>query len=119
MRLGRAGVFMSVALALAALVSACDDGGGGRELEVVQKDDACTPATFDAKPGEKITFELVNQGSKDKEFEGTDGTKLEEVLVPAGKTRKTNWTAPKNPGTAKFKCYLPGGPTTIVTVEVR
>ncbi len=117
MRLVRAAWLAVVAVAL--LGAACDNGGERREVEIIQKDDACTPASFEAKPGEKITFELINQGSKDKEFEGTEGTKLEEVVVPSGKTRKTNWTAPKNAGTAKFKCYLPGGSTTIITAEVK
>lgn len=117
MRLMRAA---GIAVLTATLVgAACGGGGEGREVEIIQRDDGCSPAAFDAKPGEKITFELVNQGSKDKEFEGTEGTKLEEVVVPSGKTRKTNWTAPKSAGTAKFKCYLPGGSTTIITADVK
>ncbi len=117
MRLTRAAWIAVTTVALVG--AACGDGGDGREVEIVQKDGGCTPASFEAKPGEKITFELINQGTKDKEFEGTEGTKLEEVVVPSGKTRKTNWTAPKTAGTAKFKCYLPGGTTTIVTAEVK
>jgi plastocyanin len=117
MRLMRAAGVMLACVTMLAV--ACSGGGEGREVEIVQTDDGCTPATFQAQPGEKITFEIVNQGSKDKEFEGTEGTKLEEVVVPAGKTRKTDWTAPKSAGEAKFKCYQPGGSSTIITAEVK
>lgn len=98
---------------------ACTTGGDGRLIQIVQNDDGCSPASFTAAPSEKLTFEFVNQGTKDKEFEGVEGTQLEEIKVPAGKTRKTNWTAPKTAGAAKFQCYLPGGATTIVTADVK
>lgn len=107
-------VFVSLA------VAAC--GGnttGGRTVQIVQTDDACSPTSFSVRAGETITFELTNQGTKDKEFEGIEGTRFEEVKVPAGRTRRSGWTAPRTPGTARFKCYLPGGPTTIITAEVQ
>lgn len=118
MRIARGLCLATVFVSLA--VAACGgDTTGGRTVQIVQTDDACTPTTLTVQAGEKITFELINQGTKDKEFEGIEGTRFEEVKVPAGRTRRGSWTAPKSPGTAKFKCYLPGGPTTIVTAEVQ
>lgn len=105
--------------ALMVLVTACSADSGGRQVTITQTNDACTPATFQVQTGEKITFEIANQGSKDQELEGIEGTKLEEVKIPAGKTRTANWTAPKDPGTAKFKCYAPGGASTIITADVQ
>jgi uncharacterized cupredoxin-like copper-binding protein len=113
------GLWLATVVVGLALVACGGDETAGRTVQIVQTDDACTPETITVQAGEKITFELVNQGTKDKEFEGIEGTKFEEVKVPAGKTRRSSWTAPKSPGTAKFKCYLPGGSTTIVTAEIR
>ncbi len=113
------GVCLAIAFVALALAACGGDEATGRTVQIVQTDDACTPTSLTVQAGEQITFELVNQGTKDKEFEGIEGTKFEEVKVPAGKTRRSSWTAPKSPGTAKFKCYLPGGSTTIVTAEVR
>ncbi len=113
------GVCLATVLVTLALAACGGNEAAGRTVQIVQTDDACTPTSLTVQAGERITFELVNQGTKDKEFEGIEGTRFEEVKVPAGKTRRSGWTAPKSPGTAKFKCYLPGGPTTIVTIEVQ
>ncbi len=114
-----AGIALAVMLTGAAFAACSSDEAEGRVIQVTQSDEGCQPASFQASAGEKITFEIVNSGSKDKEFEGVEGTKLEEVKVPPGKTRKANWTAPKQAGSAKFKCYIPGGATSFVTGEVR
>ncbi|MER3419299.1 MAG: hypothetical protein C4290_01685 [Chloroflexota bacterium] len=118
MRFSR-GLCLATAVVSLTLLACGSEATDGRTIRIVQSDDACTPDTITVQAGEKITFELVNQGTKDKEFEGVEGTKFEEVKVPAGKTRRSGWTAPRSPGTAKFKCYLPGGSTTIITAEVR
>ena len=103
------------ALLVGALAAACSSGGGGRELEIVATEQACTPAAATAKPGERLTLEITNRASGDREIEGIEGTKLEEVLIPAGRTRKVNFTMPKE-GSAQVKCYIPGGPTTIIKI---
>ena len=105
----------AAALLVGALATACSSGGGGREIEIVATEQACTPATATAKPGEKLTLEVSNQAKSDREVEGIEGTKLEEVLIPAGRVRKLNFTMPAS-GTAKIKCYIPGGPTTIIEI---
>jgi len=69
--------------------------------------------------GKKVKFEVKNDGKKDQEVEGIDGTKLEELLIPSGKTRSINYTAPKEAGEQKVKCYAPGGASTIVTINVK
>jgi uncharacterized cupredoxin-like copper-binding protein len=103
----------------AVMVAACGgDDGPRRIVQIVQTDDACTPATIDLKAGERVTFEVKNEGKKDHEVEGIDGTKLEELLVPAGLTRKLNYTAPDSGGTQKIKCYIPGGSATIIEVTI-
>lgn len=104
----------------AILAAACDDGGGGprRTINITQTNDSCTPAAIDLQTGEKVTFEVKNEGSKGKEVEGIEGTKLEELLVPEGRTRSVDYTAPKDPGTRKIKCYVPGGSSTIIELHV-
>lgn len=108
-----------LAFALAALVSACDgSSSAGREVEIVATDSGCSPASVTATTKEKLTFKVVNQAKGDRELEGIEGTKLDEVLVPAGRTRSINYTTPSGAGTQKLKCYIPGGPTTVIEVRV-
>lgn len=109
------------AAAATALLASCggDDGADRRVIQIIQTDDSCTPESIDLAAGEKVKFEIKNDGSKDKEVEGIEGTKLEEVLIPSGKTRSLNYTASKDAGTAKVKCYVPGGSSTIIALNVR
>ncbi len=101
-----------------ALCIACSADAGGRLVDVTQTDDACTPDALTASPGEKLKFVITNQGSRDHEVEGIDGTKFEEVAVPGGKSRSLSWKAPKRAGAYKLKCYIPGGSSTIITLQV-
>jgi uncharacterized cupredoxin-like copper-binding protein len=105
----------SVALLIGA---ACTADEGGREVTITQTDDACTPESISAARGEKLKFVVTNTGSKDHELEGIEGAKFEEIAVPNGKTRTKSWTAPKDAGSLKLKCYIPGGSSTIITVQV-
>ena len=101
------------------LLAACGgDDADRRVIQIVQGDELCTPESIDLAPGEKVKFEVKNEGSKDKEVEGIEGTKLEEILVPSGKTRTLNYTAPNETGTAKVKCYVPGGSNNIITLNI-
>ena len=103
----------------AALASCGGDGGGDRRIiPISQTDEDCTPATIDLKPSEKVRFEVKNEGKKDREVEGIEGTKLEELLIPSGRTRSINYTAPSKEGTQKVKCYTPGGASTIIELRV-
>ena len=101
------------------LLAACGgDDADRRVIQIVQNDDLCTPESIALAPGEKVKFEIKNEGSKDKEVEGIDGTKLEELLVPSGKTRTLNYTAPKEAGEGHIKCYVPGGANNIITLNI-
>jgi len=102
------------------LGTACSSSGGnGRQVAITQTDDGCTPQSVQAASGEKLTFKIENQGKKDHEFEGVNGTKVPEVEVPAGHTRTVDYTAPKQAGTTQqIKCYIPNGSTTLITVTV-
>lgn len=115
----RSSILVILILALVATLSACSgDSGPRRTVQLVQTDDSCTPATVDVRPGEAIRFEIRNDGKKDREVEGIEGMNLEEVIVPAGRTRSTDYDAPKKEGVQKIKCYIPGGSTTIIEVNV-
>ena len=98
----------------------CGDGGGGerRVIAITQTDDECSPAAVDVQAGEAVTFRLINAGRKDHEFEGIDGTKIEELLVPAGRTRNVNYTVPSSGAVQKVKCYIPAGPSTVIELNV-
>ncbi len=108
---------LSFAIAFA-LVACSSDDGDRRVIDIVQTDDGCTPASVDLAAGEKVTFSIDNQASRDWEVEGIEGTKVEEVLVPSGRTRKVNYTAPSDPETGKIKCYVPGGNSTIIELQI-
>lgn len=104
------------------LFAACGgsrDTGPRRTVDITQTDEACTPDAITVTPGEKISFAVRNDGKKDREVEGVDGMKLEELIVPAGKQRSIDWTAPGKTGTQKMKCYVPGGSTVMVEVSVK
>jgi len=105
----------SVAIAL--LAAACTASGeGGRAVTITQGDEGCTPARIEATPGEKLKLVVKNESDRDYEVEGIDGMKLEEVVVPKGRTREPGYKVPTEPGTHKIKCYVPGGPNTIIEV---
>jgi hypothetical protein len=60
---------------------------------------------------------VKNESSKDTyEVEGIDGTKLEEFVVHKGSTRSAGYTVPDGAGTHNVKCYVPAGPSTIITL---
>jgi uncharacterized cupredoxin-like copper-binding protein len=102
----------------AALTVACSSSGeGGRPVDVTQTDDGCTPATIQATPGEKLNLKVKNETGGIYEVEGIEGTDLEEVIVPEGRTREVGFNVPDEGGTSKIKCYQPGGVSTIIEVH--
>lgn len=95
--------------------AACQSSGaGGREVRITQNDDGCTPASVAVTPGEKLKLVVENDSSKDYEVEGIEGTELEEVVIPEGRTRTPGFTVPSREGVFKIKCYVPGGVSTII-----
>lgn len=95
---------------------ACSADEGGREVTITQTDSGCAPERISAARSEKLKFVIQNSSSKDKEVEGIDGTKFPEMEVPKGSSRTKSWTAPSEAGESKLKCYIPAGPTTIITI---
>ncbi|BDG59227.1 cupredoxin domain-containing protein [Caldinitratiruptor microaerophilus] len=104
----------------ASLLSACGRepgataagaGAGPREIRVAAIENGAKmgfePSRITVKPGERIRFAVENRGTQDHEFEGEEGG-LEEIVVPPGKTRTVEWTAPRTPGEIEFVCDLPG-----------
>jgi plastocyanin len=112
-------LFGAVAASLSLFAACGGDDADRRVIQITQTNEACTPDAVDLTAGEKVKFEIKNESSKDKEIEGIEGTKLDELLVPAGKTRTLNYTAPGKAGVQKVKCYIPGGATTIISLNVR
>jgi len=103
------------ALAVALLTFACSGSGeGGRELLITQTDDGCTPESVDVERGEKLKLTGKNETGDIYELEGTNGTQLEELIIPEGRTRSIGYTVPDEESTYDVKCYQPGGASTIV-----
>lgn len=101
------------------LGAACSSSGsGGREVRISQRDGGCTPASIDAKPGEKLNLVIQNDSKHDPyEMEGIEGTKFEELNVPEGRSRSAGYTVPDSGEVHKLKCYVPGGVSTILEVR--
>jgi hypothetical protein len=101
--------------AAALLTLACSSSGeGGREILITQTDDGCSPESVDVEPGEKLKLTGKNETGNIYELEGTNGTQLEEVIIPEGRTRSVGYTVPDEESTYDVKCYQPGGASTIV-----
>ncbi len=103
-------LILSAALALLAL-TACTSVGGGEEIPVVANETAGAmsfePKLIKVAPGQEVTFVVKNEGNQDHEFE-SDEAGIEEVIIPGGRERRVNWTAPSRPGTFPVYCDLPG-----------
>lgn len=103
------------ATVLAVLAAACSSSGsGGRQVAITQRGNGCTPAAVSVTPGEKLQLVVKNEANVDYEVEGIEGTKLEEVAVPAGRTRRVGFTVPADGRMQKVKCYVPAGVSTII-----
>ncbi len=102
---------------LAVAIACSSAGAGGREVRITQQDDGCTPATVSVRPGEKLKLVVKNDAGKFFEIEGIEGTELEEVIIPEGRTREMGYAVPKKQGVYKLKCYSPGDVTTIIELK--
>lgn len=111
-------IALPLCLAIAAFASlACSGSGeGGREIVITQTDEGCTPESVDVATGEKLNLTGRNESGQTYELEGTNGTELEEILIPEGKTRSVGYTVPGDEGTYDVKCYQPGGASTIIAL---
>ncbi len=109
------GVIAALGGLIALAAAACSGGGDGREVQITLEDSGCAPASISVKTGEKLKLVVKNNSGKDiYEVEGIEGTELEEVVVPEGRTRNVGFTVPDKAGVYKLKCYVPGDVTTII-----
>ncbi len=108
---------LCLALGALAAVACSSSGEGGRAVDITQTDDGCTPASIEATPGEKLNLKVKNTTGKDYEVEGIEGTQLEEVIIPEGRTREVGFDVASGGGTFKIKCYVAGGVSTIMEVK--
>jgi hypothetical protein len=112
------------ALLLVGLVSAfsaCTESGeGGREIAITQRAEGCDPTSVDVVRGERLQLVVTNESDEDVyEIEGIEGTRLEEFVVPSGKTRKAGFSVPDEGGVYPLKCYVPGGASTIIELVAK
>lgn len=89
--------------------------GGGVEIPVTagERGDGrmyFEPDVITVTAGTEVTFVIRNEGKQDHEFESIEAGEagIEEMLIPPGRTRKVNWTAPSEQGTYAVYCDLPG-----------
>ena len=88
-----------------------------RIIQILQLPDACAPGSFDVRPGERVHLDVRNETTSVGAFEGLDN-RFQQLVVPAGQTRSADWSAPRNVGSARFRCTRLGGPETIVMAVV-
>ncbi len=106
---------LAAAIGIVALAAACtSSGAGGREVRITQREDGCTPTSIPVTAGEKLKLVVQNESKKDYELEGIDGTSLQEMIVPEGRTRTPGYTVPSGAGIHKIKCYVPAGVSTVI-----
>jgi hypothetical protein len=118
--IGRLAAPAALVSALALGVACGSSGEGGREVRITQGQDGCFPKTVEAAAGEKLNLVVKNESGKEPyEVEGEGGTKLEEVVVPEGKTREIGFDVPDEPGTYEIKCYVPGDVETTIEITVK
>ncbi len=112
-------VALGGALVVGLLAAACgEQGGKERAVAITAEAGGCTPTSLSVRAGERVSFQVTNKSDQDRELEGIDGTKVEEVLVPKGKTRNIPFTVPTDAKELRLKCYSPAGPATIIEVDV-
>lgn len=97
----------ALTLAAVALAAAGCASASGREIPIEMTNYKLSPATVEVKAGETVQFVLDNKSETEHEFE-SDAGKFEEVLVPAGKSRKVTWSAPNKAGEYEFECDMAG-----------
>lgn len=104
-------------VSLSLLLTACALAtvGGGQEIQIIagEREDGTMyfePSVITVPAGTKVTFVIKNVGKLDHEFESPEKGEagIEEILIPSGRTRRVNWTAPSQPATFPVYCDLPG-----------
>jgi uncharacterized cupredoxin-like copper-binding protein len=104
----------AIATLVSACALACSRGEKPREIQVVMRTDSCSPTPLSLAPGERVKLIVKNDAGADRELEGIDGTKFDEVHIPPGRTMSFEFTMPPSGTTQKLKCYAPGATSTII-----
>jgi plastocyanin len=128
------GLFLTLAAA-ALLAAAC--GGGddsssatkapsGNTFDITMGDNFYKPNQVTVKAGDKITFNLKNNGAAihnmriagaDNQYNTADD-QLSEMVIQAGQASKFEWTAPTKAGLYNFRCdYHPTDSVGTFTIE--
>lgn len=109
-----AGIWLSLLLAVVFAACGLTAVGGGEEIHIAagERSDGMyfEPDVISVAAGTEVTFIVENQGTVDHEFESNEPGEagIEEIIIPAGRTRRVNWTAPSEAGTYPVYCDLPG-----------
>lgn len=110
-------LLLCLALGSIAALACSSSGEGGRVVDITLADDGCAPASINATPGEKLNLKVKNDTGSFYEIEGIEGTQLEEVFIPEGRTRELGYNVPDGGGMLKVKCYVPAGVSTIIEIR--
>ena len=112
-------LFVLVGVLVIALLAACSSSslsgakpaaGGGKSFNVTTTEFAFAPNSFNAKPGDKLTFRIVNKGTVEHTFvvQSLDGsTELAKVSVQPGETKALEYT-PQEAGAYPIVCDIAG-----------
>lgn len=121
MKSKRMALFVLAGVLVIALLAACSSsslsgakpaagGGGGKSFNVTATEFAFAPNSFNGKPGDKLTFRIINKGTVEHTFvvQSPDGaTELAKVSVQPGETKALEYT-PQEAGTYPIVCDIAG-----------
>ena len=109
-----------VSVLVIALLAACSGGtvggtkapasGGGKSYNVTATEFQFAPNKFDAKVGQKVTFNMANKGTVEHTFVilSPDGSQeLAKLSAQPGETKSLEFT-PKDAGTYPIDCNIAG-----------
>jgi hypothetical protein len=87
-----------------------------RVVEIKQKSTGCEPQSIRAKRGETIRLGIENQTPSEYRLGVADGTN--DLIVAANATSSTYYAVPTAGPTLQLRCYIQGGVSTVIAVEV-
>ncbi len=120
MKSKRVALFVVAGVLIIALLAACSSsslssakpstGSGGKSFDVTTTEFAFAPNSFNAKPGDKLTFKVTNKGTVEHTFviQSPDGsTELAKLSAQPGETKTLEYT-PQAAGTYPIVCDIAG-----------
>jgi plastocyanin len=101
--------------------------GGPVSFDVTMGDNFYEPNEFTVKAGQKVTFNLTNDGiaihnmrvsGADNKYNTEDDALSDPTQIPSGGTGTLEWTAPDKAGEINLRCeFHPTDSTGIIKVE--